>query len=63
MAHNASVLRTAYVVCAFKNLWQIGHMVCIKQMVIAPFYNFFYGCKCTLSLAAGFVLGSLAVYL
>ena len=24
---NASVLKIAYAVCAFKNLWQIGHMV------------------------------------
>ena len=37
--HNASVLRTAYAVFAFKNPWQIGHMVCTKPMVIAPFHN------------------------
>ena len=37
--HNASVLRTTYAVYALKNLWQICHMVCTKQMVIAPFYN------------------------
>ena len=38
-AHNTSVLRTAYADCAFKNLHQIGHIVCLKQMVTAPFYN------------------------
>ena len=37
--HNASVIRTAYAVCAFKNLWQIGLMVCTKQTVIAPFHD------------------------
>ena len=38
-AHNSSVLRTAYVVCAFKNLWQIRYMVCMKRMVKAPLDN------------------------
>ena len=37
--HNIFVLRTAYVFCAFKNLWEIGHLVCTKQMIIAPFYD------------------------
>lgn len=37
--HNASVLKTACEVHAFKNSRQIGHIV--KHMVIAPFYNLF----------------------
>ena len=36
---SASVLRTARAVCAFKNLLQISHMVCMKQKAIAPFCN------------------------
>lgn len=38
-AHNVSVLRTAYAIYAFKNLQQISHMVCTKQMILAPFHN------------------------
>ena len=37
--HNTSVLRTIYLLHAFKNLCQIGNMICTKQMVIAPFHN------------------------
>ena len=37
--HNASVLRTAYEVHAFKKSWQMSHVVCTKQMVLAAFYN------------------------
>ena len=58
---NAAVRRTAYAVRALKNLRQISHMVCTKPMVIAPFHNLFW-CKCTLSSAATFVLGSLVLY-
>ena len=36
--HSASVLKTACAVRAFKNLQHIGHMVCTKKLVIAPFH-------------------------
>ena len=36
-AHNASVLRTAYAVHAFRNPQQIGHTVCTKHIVMVPF--------------------------
>ena len=42
---DASVQRTAYAVCAFKNPRQIGHMVCTKPMVIAPSHNLFIGAR------------------
>ena len=38
-ARNASVLKTASAVCTLKNPQQMGHMVCTKPMVIAPFHN------------------------
>ena len=36
---NAFALRTTYAVRAFKNVQQISHLVCTKQVATAPFYN------------------------
>ena len=58
---HTSVLRTTYTVIASKNPRQISHMVCTKQMVIAPFHNLLsvqvYPCS-----VAVFVSGSLTAY-